>query len=292
MAFDEFTQYIGNFFSSILPSKDEAANDPSEKESMLQGERKDHSGNFSDESATETDALLVDTYKSQSGGDNDSQSYLEDELPEGEEEKNLMPIQEGRVLKLPRSQLSVTDSEGLSEATSNSDLSSFSDVTSSKSLPIPTRLRVNDEQRQRLLPRSGSENLSVYTRDRNHRKKITLTQHYSPRGYYGRQHLLADISWVHMVLLNLKKKSTSYQNSINSKRERIFFPTEQCKNDENWIRNKEVMTFWNFTFFRKTLLDQSLWIFKWASWWCHPLTIFYSFHIQKWQKSHISAVRI
>ena len=28
------------------------------------------------------------------------------------------------------------------------------------------------------------------------------------------------------------------------------------------------MTFWNFTIFRKTLLDQSLWIFKWASWWC------------------------
>ena len=50
------------------------------------------------------------------------------------------------------------------------------------------------------------------------------------------------------------------------------------------------MTFWNFTFFRKTLLDQSLWIFKWASWWCHPLTIFYSFHIQKWQKSQISAI--
>ena len=43
------------------------------------------------------------------------------------------------------------------------------------------------------------------------------------------------------------------------------------------------MTFWNFTFFPKTLLDQSLWIFKWASWWCHPLTIFYWFHIQIWQ---------
>ena len=43
------------------------------------------------------------------------------------------------------------------------------------------------------------------------------------------------------------------------------------------------MTFWYFNFFRKTLLDQSLWIFKWASWWCHPLTIFYSFHIQKWK---------
>ena len=70
------------------------------------------------------------------------------------------------------------------------------------------------------------------------------------------------------------------------------FPTEQCKNDQNRIKNKEVMTFWNFTIFRKTLLDQSLWIFKWASWWCHSLTILYSFHIQKWQKSHISTVII
>ena len=43
------------------------------------------------------------------------------------------------------------------------------------------------------------------------------------------------------------------------------------------------MTFWNFTFFRKTFLDQSLWIFKWVSWWCHHLTIFYTFHLQNWQ---------
>ena len=43
------------------------------------------------------------------------------------------------------------------------------------------------------------------------------------------------------------------------------------------------MTFCNFNFFRKTFLDQSLWIFKWVSWWCHHLTIFYTFHLQKWQ---------
>ena len=47
------------------------------------------------------------------------------------------------------------------------------------------------------------------------------------------------------------------------------------------------MTFWNFMFFPKTLLDQSLWIFKWASWWCHPLTIFYWFHIQIYDKNLI-----
>ena len=34
--------------------------------------------------------------------------------------------------------------------------------------------------------------------------------------------------------------------NINFKSERKNFPTEQCKNDENRIRNKEVMTFWNF----------------------------------------------
>ena len=65
-----------------------------------------------------------------------------------------------------------------------------------------------------------------------------------------------------------------------------------AKNDENRIRNNEVVTFWNFTFFRKTFLDQSLWIFKWVSWWCHHLTIFYTFHLQKWKKSHFSAMRM
>ena len=43
------------------------------------------------------------------------------------------------------------------------------------------------------------------------------------------------------------------QNFINFKRERKNFPTEQCKNDENRIRKKEV-----FFFFWNTLLDQSL----------------------------------
>ena len=54
------------------------------------------------------------------------------------------------------------------------------------------------------------------------------------------------------------------------------------------------MTFWNFTFFRKTFLDQSLWIFKWVSWWCYLLTIFYTFHyrndknliFQPWDSKH------
>ena len=52
-----------------------------------------------------------------------------------------------------------------------------------------------------------------------------------------------------------------------------------CKNDENRIRNKGVMTFWNFTFFQETFLDQALWIFKWASRWCHALTIFNGFEV-------------
>ena len=88
----------------------------------------------------------------------------------------------------------------------------------------------------------------------------------------------------------LKRNSGPEFNQCYNK-EKIF-PTEQCKNYENRIKNKEVMTFWNFMFFPKTLLDQSLWIFKWANWWCHPLTIFYWFHIQIWQKSHISAMKI
>ena len=75
----------------------------------------------------------------------------------------------------------------------------------------------------------------------------------------------------------LKEEIHTRISLILNEREK-YFPTEQCKNDQNRIKNKEVMTFWNFTIFRKTLLDQSLWIFKWASWWCHSLTILYSFH--------------
>ena len=45
------------------------------------------------------------------------------------------------------------------------------------------------------------------------------------------------------------------------------------------------MVFWYFTYFRKTLIDQSLWIFSRMSWWCHPLTIFIH---RNDKKSHFS----
>ena len=39
------------------------------------------------------------------------------------------------------------------------------------------------------------------------------------------------------------------------------------------LKNKEVMTqFWSFANFHKTFLDQSIWICKLVSWWCHHLT--------------------
>ena len=53
------------------------------------------------------------------------------------------------------------------------------------------------------------------------------------------------------------------------------------------IRNEEDMEFWNVLFLQKTFLVQSLWIFKWVSWWCHSLTIFYTFCLQKWIKKII-----
>ena len=43
------------------------------------------------------------------------------------------------------------------------------------------------------------------------------------------------------------------------------------------------MTFWNFDCFRKTFLDQSLWIFKWVNWWCHALTICHIFHTKNFK---------
>ena len=49
------------------------------------------------------------------------------------------------------------------------------------------------------------------------------------------------------------------------------------------VENKEVMTFWSFANFQETFLDQSIWICKWVSWWCHRLTSFHSFCTQKLQ---------
>ena len=48
------------------------------------------------------------------------------------------------------------------------------------------------------------------------------------------------------------------------------------------------MTLWNFPYFWKTILDQSLWIFNRVRWWCHTLTIFYTFHLQKMTKISFS----
>ena len=84
----------------------------------------------------------------------------------------------------------------------------------------------------------------------------------------------------------LKGKSSPVQNYHNFKRKSKNFPTDWCKNDENRIRNKEVVTFWNFTFFRKTFLDQSLWIFKWVSWWCHRLTICHIYYTWNFENFH------
>ena len=64
------------------------------------------------------------------------------------------------------------------------------------------------------------------------------------------------------------------------------------KPDQNRLKNKEVMTLWIFKNFQETFLDQSIWICKWVRWWCHRLTTFHSFCTQKWQKIHISAMRM
>ena len=88
------------------------------------------------------------------------------------------------------------------------------------------------------------------------------------------------IDWFKSCISEFIKGEVQSRITIISKERVKIFPKDWCKNDENRIRNKEVVTFWNFTFFRKTFLDQSLWIFKWVSWWCHPLTIFYTFQLQ------------
>ena len=71
------------------------------------------------------------------------------------------------------------------------------------------------------------------------------------------------------------------------------FRTKQWKLDENQLKKWESYGhIENFTNFQETFLDQSIWICKWVSWWCHHLTIFNSFCKQKWHKFHISAMRM
>ena len=41
------------------------------------------------------------------------------------------------------------------------------------------------------------------------------------------------------------------------------------------------MEFWIFVIFIETFLEQSIWICKWVSWWCHRLTIFHVFCSEK-----------
>ena len=41
------------------------------------------------------------------------------------------------------------------------------------------------------------------------------------------------------------------------------------------------MKFWIFVIFIETFLEQSIWICKWVSWWCHRLTIFPYFSYEK-----------
>ena len=81
-----------------------------------------------------------------------------------------------------------------------------------------------------------------------------------------------------MELLPLKGEVQSRIIIISKERVKISLQIG-AKIMKMWIINKEVVTFWNFTYFRKTkFLDQSLWIFKWVSWWCHRLTICHIYH--------------
>ena len=49
------------------------------------------------------------------------------------------------------------------------------------------------------------------------------------------------------------KGEVTVQNHHNFKRKHKNFPTDWCKNYENRIRNKEVVTFWNFKIFLENI---------------------------------------
>ena len=47
------------------------------------------------------------------------------------------------------------------------------------------------------------------------------------------------------------------------------------------------MTLWSFANFHKTFLDQSIWICKWVSWWCHHLTTCHIFCTSNFENFNI-----
>ena len=78
---------------------------------------------------------------------------------------------------------------------------------------------------------------------------------------------------------NLKGKSGPKLSSFHEKEKKKNFPTKW----KNWTRNKVVINFWIFPYYRKTLLDQPSWIFNWVRWWCHTLTTYHISHIKVWK---------
>ena len=97
----------------------------------------------------------------------------------------------------------------------------------------------------------------------------------------------------------IPRENFSLKGEIHSKiesilKERVHF---FLQNSEKMMKiGWEIRKIWHFEishFFRKTLLDQSLWIFKWASWWCHPLTIFhiYILYMKLWKILIFSSYR-
>ena len=92
------------------------------------------------------------------------------------------------------------------------------------------------------------------------------------------------------AVLFIKGEVRSWSNLISE--ERVTF-SEQ--NSENLMKiSWKIRKLWHFEIsqiFRKHFLT-SPYECKWVSWWCHRLTIFHSFCTQKWQKFHISAMRM
>ena len=52
------------------------------------------------------------------------------------------------------------------------------------------------------------------------------------------------------------------------------------------------MTLWSFANFHKTFLDQSIWICKWASRWCHRLTTCHIFCTYNFEKFNILRILV
>ena len=91
--------------------------------------------------------------------------------------------------------------------------------------------------------------------------------------------------YMYITMKSLKGNSGTRFKIISEERVKFYEQNSENLMKIGWKIKK--LTLWSFTSFHKTFLDQSIWICKWASWWCHRLTTCHIFCTYNFEKFNI-----